>query len=188
MAITVLYCTSFGANFSSVVTYSLAWTLLAKKAIFFSYSSYSSAFLAILNLMWPQLKSIIPTYASLITFYQMGLNSSFQSNPQKVHRKSMNNLCKFRVHTIPKIWNIYSQKESYAASFPIIYLYRNDLYSPTSISPMWNIHFLVFCERTLSSKAGAEIKLGNCRKAGGWRPSLPSPVLLRLSREVHVNN
>ena len=150
MAITVLYCTSFGANFSSVVTPWPQHFWLKKR--FFSYSSYSSAFLAILNLMWPQLKSIIPTYASLITFYQMGLKSSFQSNPQKVHRKSMNNLCKFRVHTVLKIWNIYSQKGSYAASFPIIYLYRNDLYSPTSISSIWILYFPVFCERTLGSK------------------------------------
>jgi hypothetical protein len=56
------------------------------------------------------------------------------------------------------------------------------LYIPT-IDLILNLYFPVLRERTLSSTAEAERRAGNCRQAEVSGSSLPSSLLLRLSRE-----
>ncbi len=63
-----------------------------------------------------------------------------------------------------------------------IHVSGSDVYFPT-IGLIWNLYFPVLRKRTLSSTAGVERRAGNCRQAVVHSSSLPSPRLLRLSRE-----
>jgi hypothetical protein len=64
----------------------------------------------------------------------------------------------------------------------------SDLYIPM-IGLIWNICFPVLRERTLGSTARKERRAGNCCQAEVDGSSLPSPQLLRLSREfTYIND
>jgi hypothetical protein len=48
---------------------------------------------------------------------------------------------------------------------------------------IWNLYFAVLLERTLGSTAGVKRRAGNCCQTVVGGSSLPSPLLLQLSRE-----